>query len=1046
MNNTNNNITSIIKFQKNYKFLKNELINISNEIIFLKDTLIDMASNLLHLNKMKIYENVTNGYITIYNEINNIKIKLDELPDNITIDYLKNNDFIHINNTIHDCKKMILQYINHIAPNNMNILLKLLFGVNWKSNFTTDEIDLLVLLTRIFVPINVWDSLYHIKKVNYTSNTSNTSNTNMRNTFTKETIDSVINMKDDKISSIIIGNSNSFPIFLKSISEIIFKDKKIERMERKIDFIYDEVIKQFITSNIITSNIITSKNISSTSFIEDKMGLILSIKCKDRVIVIQGIIKDDIMELYKSNNIIAQKIQEVTCNINRDNTIPLLFKTNYINTLSIRDIMILNNEEIILSIKKKYNDMKLLQGKTLGTLINDFLLASKFRKLEILILFLSGNMNDCKIGFLLYDILKMKDKSDIYIDIYNSLHTSHKMQLDNIEIVVKEEEEKLIKMSPDEISYERRLNLLNVDQSIKNKAIEKLKSLKNNFQGDNKAVTWLDGFLKIPFGIYKENKIMRFKKNHIERIKEKYPSSNLFSHEEINNFINSFYQDNDPIRIEWNENIINKSNYLNSMHKILDKTVYGHKEAKIQLERLVAQWINGEVKGAVIGLWGPPGTGKTSLAKNGLSQCMIDDDMVRRSFGFLPIGGSVNGSTLVGHNYTYVGSCWGRIVDILITSQCMNPIIFIDEIDKISNTEYGKEIVSILTHLTDSTQNDSFEDKYYAGIPLDLSKALIVFSFNDINMIDSVLKDRITIIETKAYTIQEKIHIIQEYMLPEILKDVGFSKNEIIFNDTIIKYMIDTFTNEAGVRKIKEKFVEIVRDINLNIIHREKNYTIPFNVTNDYINLLFKNKPKMHITKVHKNPEVGLVNGLYATTIGIGGLTVIQVMKYPSDKMMELKITGQQGEVMKESVEYAMKIAYSLLSEDMKYKILEDSKNKNNFGLLIHTPDASTKKEGPSAGAAMTLAIYSVLSNMKVNNTVALTGEIDLWKNVKMIGGVGAKLNGAKNAGIKLALIPKENLDDLVILRNEGISPEDDNFKVDTIETIEDVIRLCIVP
>ena len=196
---------------------------------------------------------------------------------------------------------------------------------------------------------------------------------------------------------------------------------------------------------------------------------------------------------------------------------------------------------------------------------------------------------------------------------------------------------------------------------------------------------------------------------------------------------------------------------------------------------------------------------------------------------------------------------------------------------------------------------------------------------------------------------------------------------------------------------------------------------------------------------IHREPSVGLVNGLYATTTGTGGLTVIQVLKYPSDKMMELNITGQQGEVMKESVEYAMKIAYSLLSDEMKNMILKDSKNKKNFGLHIHTPDAGTKKDGPSAGTAMTLALYSVLTNTKVNNTIAMTGEIDLCRNVKAIGGVYAKLYGAKASGVKTVLIPRENIDDVEILRNDKISPEDENFKVRFIDTIEDVIRLCII-
>jgi ATP-dependent Lon protease len=374
----------------------------------------------------------------------------------------------------------------------------------------------------------------------------------------------------------------------------------------------------------------------------------------------------------------------------------------------------------------------------------------------------------------------------------------------------------------------------------------------------------------------------------------------------------------------------------------------------------------------------------------------------------------------------------------------MNPIIFIDEVDKISNTEYGKEITSILTHLTDATQNDNFEDKYFSGIPLDLSKALIIFSFNDINLLDPILRDRITVIETKPYTLPDKLEIIKNHMISTIMNDIGFDKNEIILTDDIITYLIETFTNEAGVRKIKELIVEIIRDINLKYMHNEINYKLPIVINKEYINELFKNKHKMRINMIHKNPEIGLVNGLYATTTGVGGLTVIQVMKYPSDKMLDLTITGQQGDVMKESVNYALRIAYSLLTDEEKDKILMDASNKKNFGLLIHTPEAATKKDGPSAGAAMTLAIYSVLTCKKIRNDIAMTGEIDLCKNVRAIGGVYAKLSGAKAAGVKLALIPKENLEDLIILRNENISPEDDTFKVKLIETFDDILNITL--
>ena len=192
-------------------------------------------------------------------------------------------------------------------------------------------------------------------------------------------------------------------------------------------------------------------------------------------------------------------------------------------------------------------------------------------------------------------------------------------------------------------------------------------------------------------------------------------------------------------------------------------------------------------------------------------------------------------------------------------------------------------------------------------------------------------------------------------MLPEILKDVGFSKDEIIFQK-ILYYTIETYTNEAGVRKIKEKIVEIVRDVNLNRFYDDK-FKLPYHVDEDYIKILFENKPKIRIKKIPDEPTVGLVNGLYATVTGIGGLTVIQIMKFPSDKMLELNLTGKQGDVMKESVNYALKIAFSIIPEELQNKIIEDSNNKKSFGLHVHTPEAAVPKDGPSAGAAITLAI-----------------------------------------------------------------------------------------
>jgi hypothetical protein len=1025
----NNKISGIIRFQQQYRFYKAEMNKLTDKVLYLKETLLCMVNNLEYLNDMKIYNGYKNGYSVIFNELTKLCETMKHIPSHITFKTLRENNltFSELNYNIYRLNEDIVKYMNHIAPNDIFNIFKLTIGDNWFENFTYDDMELINLLVRIFVPINVWISNVHndVEYVNIEKRQVND--------------DSVIENLMNNQTSIVVGDS-SLPSFLNKLTEYIIKEKS-SGDERKLKFDVSDIEDMFDDSY---NNIIITENNYTKTFVENNRGIIMYFKINNKYVVIQGIIKNDIMDIFKSHYIVKNKLAGIKKKIFYEVlVVPKTFKVNYLKTISIRDFLVKDETFHCNVLKNRYNDYKKIKNQQLHNLINEFLLSSKQRKVDYLTILLMSNEDvDKKIAFLLYDIMRMKDKNNIISEILNILPIEFRNNLDIGEELLEKDEKNIMKIDSSDISYEKRISLMNTDDNIKSKAIDKLKSIKNNLQGDNKAQSWLDGLLKIPFGIYKENSIMMFKNSFTQKLKELYPNSNLYSFDQIDKFMGTI--NNEELNHEWNDYKTNRVNYLKQVREKLDDAVYGHLDAKKQLERVFAQWINGESKGEILGLWGPPGTGKTSLAKRGLSRCLIDDDGNNRPFSFLPIGGSVNGSTLVGHNYTYVGSTWGRIVEILISSKCMNPIIFIDELDKISNTENGREISSILTHLTDLTQNDTFEDKYFAGIPFDLSKALIVFSFNDIDRIDPILRDRINIIETKAFTLEDKVKIITDYMLPDMLKELGYDKDEIVFPQELIEFIINSYTNEAGVRKIKEKLMEIIREINLNISYGNDNYSIPFTVTKDFVEDLFKTKPKMRIKKICKEPSIGLVNGLYATTTGVGGLTVIQIMKYPSDKMLELSLTGQQGDVMKESVNYALRIAFSLLTEKEQNKILTDNKDGKNFGLHIHTPDAATKKDGPSAGAAMTLGIYSILSGKKVNNKVALTGEIDLMRNVTAIGGVYAKLMGAKQSGVELALIPEENWDDLLVLREKGISPEDDSFKVESISCIQDVIDKCI--
>jgi ATP-dependent Lon protease len=464
-----------------------------------------------------------------------------------------------------------------------------------------------------------------------------------------------------------------------------------------------------------------------------------------------------------------------------------------------------------------------------------------------------------------------------------------------------------------------------------------------------------------------------------------------------------------PIKeIEDKYNEINT--YMSSVKTTLDNAVHGHDKAKKQIERIIGQWINGQQDGYCFGFEGPPGIGKTSMAKKGLSDCLKDENGNSRPFAMIQMGGDANGSSLHGHNYTYVGSTWGQIVQILMDKKCMNPIIFIDEIDKISKTEHGKEIIGILTHLLDPAQNDCFQDKYFSGIDLDLSKALFILSYNDADAIDKILLDRIHRIKFKNLTLDEKLTICKIHILPEVYKKMGLSGMIQIGDDTL-KYVIENYTLESGVRKLKEILFEIVGEINLDILKNfDTQYEIPIKISiEDIKTKFFKDKQETKIQLIHNESKVGIINGLWANSLGMGGIIPIQAKWRPSEKPMDLKLTGTQGDVMKESMNVALTLAYNLSPELVKSDIRT---SQCGSGIHIHCPDGSTPKDGPSAGTAITTTLYSLFNNRKIKNTIAITGEITLDGNMTAIGGLDLKILGGIKAGIKEFIYPIENIKD----------------------------------
>ena len=575
----------------------------------------------------------------------------------------------------------------------------------------------------------------------------------------------------------------------------------------------------------------------------------------------------------------------------------------------------------------------------------------------------------------------------------------------------------------------------NIETNDTNKLLEKIKTYL--ISGDKKKIV---ANLKALDIIKKKHNKEQFKYSHMTKDEICIRITNMideFLHDEtcvpiLNDIITEFKactNTSKPLnKTDLNKDINNLLNnmdqitdYIGNVKNTLDKAVHGHDKAKKQIERIIGQWINGEQKGACFGFEGNPGIGKTTLAK-GLAECLKDENGVSRPFALIALGGDSNASTLVGHSYTYVGSTWSQIIQILMDKKCMNPIIVFDEVDKISKTEHGKEITGILTHLLDPTQNDCFQDKYFSGIDIDLSKVLFILSYNDVDSIDKVLLDRVHRIKFESLSIEDKVVICNNHLLPEIYKKVGL-EDTIEFSDETIKFIIEEYTLEPGVRKLKEKLFEVVGEINLNLLKElsnnantnanNNNILLPIVISKeDIVNKYFKDKPKTKIHKIHNESKVGLINALWANSYGSGGVLPLQSSFIPSNKFLDLILTGSMGEVMKESISVSLTNAWNLTSlERQKYLIdkYNDPKNNNVCGIHIHCPDISTKKDGPSATTAFTVLIYSLFNEIKIKNQFGITGETHFGYQLTEIGGLREKIIHSIKAGITEFIFPKEN-------------------------------------
>ncbi|BEK36925.1 endopeptidase La [Campylobacter coli] len=433
----------------------------------------------------------------------------------------------------------------------------------------------------------------------------------------------------------------------------------------------------------------------------------------------------------------------------------------------------------------------------------------------------------------------------------------------------------------------------------------------------------------------------------------------------------------------------------------------------------------------ILCLYGPPGVGKTSLA-NSVAKAL------KRELIRIALGGLEDVNELRGHRRTYIGAMPGRITQGLIEAKQINPVVVLDEIDKL-NRSFRGDPSAVLLEILDPEQNSKFRD-YYLNFNLDLSKVIFIATANDISNIPAPLRDRMEFIELSSYTPNEKFHITKKYLIPDELKKHGLKSSELDINDETIELIISEYTRESGVRNLRRKIAELCRkSAKKLLLENIKKVSINVKNLNEFLD-----KKVFEIEKHDGENRVGQVNGLAWTSVG-GDVLKVEAIKIKGKG--ELTLTGSLGDVMKESARIAFSVIKVLIDEGkikIPKKMILDPKNNvyDSYNLHIHVPDGATPKDGPSAGITMSTAIASVFSDKKVRSDVAMTGEIDLAGKVLPIGGLKEKLIAAYKADIKIALIPKKNYErDLKDIPDEV----KDNMKIVGVTDFDEVLKYALV-
>jgi len=579
-------------------------------------------------------------------------------------------------------------------------------------------------------------------------------------------------------------------------------------------------------------------------------------------------------------------------------------------------------------------------------------------------------------------ILKVKEKQNL-LEIINPLERLEKL------IIILKKEISILKLEK-KIQERVEVNLENYQKDYYLK--EQLKEIKKELGDNEENISEIDEFKKKLFSLKLsqevEEKCIK-ETNRLAKIPFLSAESGV-----IINYLEYI------ISLPWNKKTKEKLN-IKLVKNILDEDHYGLLDVKERiLEYLAVKKLSNKQIGTILCLIGPPGVGKTSLAKS-IARAM------GRKFVRASLGGVRDEAEIRGHRKTYIGSMPGRIIQEIVNAKSKNPVFLLDEIDKMS-VDFRGDPASALLEVLDPEQNNSFRD-HYLEIPFDLSEIMFITTANNEDEIPYSLKDRMEIINIPGYTEYEKLQIAQLFLLPKQRDNHGFKKDDIEISEKAMKKIIKEFTHEAGVRSLEKEISSICRKVALNVVYFKKNKNKKIRITlknlENYLGI-----PKYKIDKIEKEDAVGLATGLAWTEIG-GEVLSVETIVMPGKG--KLTLTGQLGDVMQESGKAALTYARSRAT---KFKI--DGKFYENCDIHVHIPEGAIPKDGPSAGITMATSLISSLTDIPIRKDVAMTGEITLRGKVLPVGGLKEKILAAYQSGIKTIIIPKDNLKNLEDLPN----------------------------